>query len=62
LFAMVAQMRTITEQAAASTRKARRDRQRRAEYPVRPQSSPLDVPPADTDTVAARPFEVIEQW
>lgn len=62
LFAMVAQMRTITEQAAASTRKARRDRQRRAEYPVRPQSSALDVPPADADTVVARPFEVIEQW
>jgi putative transposase len=55
LFAMVEQMREITEAASASTRKARRDRQRRAEAPPEP-------PRAHDGEAAARPFEVIEQW
>ncbi|WP_434098895.1 Mu transposase C-terminal domain-containing protein [Streptomyces xantholiticus] len=66
LFAMVAQMREITEVAAASTRKARRDRQRRAEAPPQQVPTRLPKPPApptgSDGKVAARPFEVIEQW
>ncbi|MFI2373206.1 Mu transposase C-terminal domain-containing protein [Streptomyces sp. NPDC018833] len=66
LFAMVAQMREITEVAAASTRKARRDRQRRTEAPPQPSPAPSPKPPApptgSDGEVAARPFEVIEQW
>ncbi|MGW3661063.1 Mu transposase C-terminal domain-containing protein [Streptomyces sp. NPDC005151] len=67
LFAMVAQMREITEAAAASTRKARRDRQRRTEAPPgnrRPTPPPKPpAPPANQGGEAvARPFEVIEQW
>jgi putative transposase len=65
LFAMVAQMREITDTAAATTRKARRDRERRSATPAR--LRPADaiprppVPEASGDT-GAKPFEVIEQW
>ena len=61
LFAMVKQMRQITDAAAASTRKARRDRERR---PVAPrQVDPVPVPPPPEDAgVEAPPFKVIEQW
>ncbi len=62
LFTMVEQMRQVTDEAAAKTRKARRDRQRRDEYPVRPRPATPCAPPADADTAAARPFEEIEQW
>ncbi|PRX99001.1 Mu transposase C-terminal domain-containing protein [Allonocardiopsis opalescens] len=63
LFAMVEQMREITDTASASTRKARRDRQRRTEVPSRPLPTNPAVPPsAPADEAAARPFEVIEQW
>ncbi|GAA1914244.1 Mu transposase C-terminal domain-containing protein [Streptantibioticus ferralitis] len=67
LFAMVAQMREITETAAVTTRKARRDRQRCTEAPSRPQSevTPAKPPAPDVgqdDEAGARPFEVIEQW
>ncbi|MDH2394157.1 Mu transposase C-terminal domain-containing protein [Streptomyces sp. HNM0663] len=64
LFAMVTQMRQITDTAAASTRKARRDRQRRTETPPRPVvPPPCPTPSAAQDEEAtARPFEVIEQW
>ncbi|MFC7331349.1 Mu transposase C-terminal domain-containing protein [Marinactinospora rubrisoli] len=61
LFAMVARMREITDTATATTRKARRDRQRRPEIQVRPPAAP--APPGDQgETVVARPFEEIEQW
>ena len=74
LFRMVEQMREITEAAAASTRKARRDAARRAIVPARPPALP--DPPADPqagpagigadsarwDDEAAVPFDVIEQW
>ena len=58
---MVKQMRQITDAAAASTRKARRDRERR---PVAPrQVDPVPVPPPPEDAgVEAPPFKVIEQW
>lgn len=67
LFAMVAQMREITETAATTTRKARRDRQRRTEAPARPQPTvtPPKAPTSDVgqeSKAVARPFEVIEQW
>ncbi len=65
LFAMVEQMRQITDAAAATTRKARRDRERRASAP--PARSGLataaTLPPEhDGADAEARPFEVIEQW
>jgi putative transposase len=62
LFAMVEQMREITDIATATTRKARRDRERRAATPAGPRSL-LAPPPPDTDNgivMQARPFEVIE--
>jgi putative transposase len=67
LFAMIAQMREITDAAAATTRKARRDRQRRSATPARPAPvAAVPAPPApETSGVAedaAKPFEVIEQW
>ncbi|GAA3083761.1 DDE-type integrase/transposase/recombinase [Streptomyces olivoverticillatus] len=66
LFAMVTQMRQITDSAAAATRKARRDRQRRTGTPLR--TAPPPKPPAPpageggAEAAPARPFEVIEQW
>ena len=64
LFAMVARMREITEEAAATSRRARRNAERRRSNP--PRSSPtapvLDPPKSDPGMVAAAPFEVIEQW
>lgn len=67
LFAMVAQMREITDAAAAGTRKARRDRQRRAEAPPRSRhaAAPPKPPAGQTgpdEQAMAQPFEVIEQW
>ena len=66
LFAMVAQMRQITDSAAAATRKARRDRQRRTDTLPAPRSASPPKPPAPLagqgGEAAARPFEVIEQW
>jgi putative transposase len=65
LFAMVAQMREITDTAAAATRKARRDVQRRAAVPTRSQAASAPAPPAPAEevgTAGAAPFEVIEQW
>ncbi|MFF1818401.1 Mu transposase C-terminal domain-containing protein [Kribbella sp. NPDC058245] len=60
LFATVAQMRDITDTAAATTRKARRDRERRTA--VTAAIAPVVLPPADTPPSAVKPFEVIEQW
>jgi putative transposase len=65
LFDMVEQMRQITEAAAAKSRKARRNAERRSSTPAKPVTAPvaLSVPETGEDTaVAARPFEVIEQW
>lgn len=73
LFAMVDQMREITDTAAATTRKARRDRERRSARPTRtPSLEPLAAAPSPPEPKAsgasgdaepvARPFEVIEQW
>ncbi len=67
LFAMVTQMREITNIAAAATRKARRDRERRGAAPPRARPvTAVPTPPgakasSDAGTVV-RPFEVIEQW
>lgn len=68
LFAMVEQMRRLTEEAAAKTRgarKARRDLERRSQTPSR-LAPALPVPPAEGDVAeavaVAAPFEVIEQW
>ena len=64
LFAMVEQMRAITETAVTTTRKARRDVERASATPPTPRSDmPAAVPPASTDDlVTAAPFEVIEEW
>jgi putative transposase len=65
LFAMVEQMRAITESAGANTRRARRDRERRSTAtPARGQRTvPATTPPADFGAaLVAVPFEVIEQW
>lgn len=57
-------MRAITDTAAVATRKARRDRARRAAAPVRPGAEPGALAcPDDVEAGAgAAPFEVIEQW
>jgi putative transposase len=63
LFRMVEQMRAITDTASNTTRSARRNAERRAATPARPAQAPLPPAcPADGDAIAARPFEVIEQW
>ncbi|WP_197540202.1 Mu transposase C-terminal domain-containing protein [Saccharothrix espanaensis] len=63
VFTMVERMRQITEDAGASTRKARRDRERRTATPARPPASLSAPPPPDEEAGAvAKPFEVIEQW
>jgi len=67
LFAMVEQMRTITEDAAATTRKARRNLERRSATPDRPVPVAAVMPPGAVGgpvaaAPAAQPFEVIEQW
>jgi putative transposase len=62
LFAMVEQMRQITDAAAATTRRARRDRERRAATPARPEPATPLPPELDGTGAEARPFEVIEQW
>lgn len=70
LFRMVEQMRSITDTAAATTRKARRAVARRADVEVSDRrdvvaaSPPPDSPPIDVDDldVVVAPFDVIEQW
>jgi putative transposase len=66
LFTMVEQMRHITEDAAAASRKARRAAERRKATPARPRAVPAPPeppePPDDAGAAAAAPFEVIEQW
>src|SRR5262249_60248959 len=63
LFAMVAQMREITDTAAASTRKARRDRERRttpARSSVAAALTPPPPPSSGEASVMAEPFAVID--
>ena len=63
LFAMVAAMREITDTATASTRKARRDHERRTSAAPAPDpAAPPPMPPADDAGAVVAPFEVIEQW
>ncbi|WP_434094493.1 Mu transposase C-terminal domain-containing protein [Nonomuraea dietziae] len=68
LFAMVEQMRQITETAAAKTRRARREVERRSATPAPRAASPAPLPPTSppvegcVDDEPVRPFEVIEQW
>ena len=75
LFRMVEQMRTITDTAASTTRKARRDAERRSKAGAASprDKSALAAPPDDTvadgasgasasETASVAPFEVIEQW
>ena len=64
LFAMVEQMRQITDSAAAKTRRARRETERRSAVPALRDPPPVPPPPASEagQAAAARPFEVIEQW
>jgi len=63
LFAMVEPMRAITDAASATTRKARRDRERRSAVPAPPgRPEPTVPPPPGTAGAEAKPFEVIEQW
>jgi putative transposase len=66
LFRMVEQMRAITDAAAVSTRRARRDAARRAAVSARPPVDPPCTPPEDPDADEAdepvAPFDVIEQW
>ncbi|HVB45027.1 MAG TPA: Mu transposase C-terminal domain-containing protein [Streptosporangiaceae bacterium] len=62
LFAMVEQMRAITDAASSTTRRARRDRERRAAVPARPQPETALPPEHDDAEAEASPFEVIEQW
>jgi putative transposase len=68
LFRMVEQMREITDTAAATTRKARRDAARRAATVAatgqgqRRPARPVDPPCPDAGESSAVPFDVIEQW
>ncbi|MGW5685241.1 transposase [Nonomuraea sp. NPDC003754] len=64
LFAMVEQMRQITEDAAAKTRRARREVERRSATPAPHAAGPPFPPPVEgrADEEPVRPFEVIEQW
>ncbi len=75
LFRMVEQMRTIADTAKSTTRKARRDAERRSKAGAAgPRDKPaVAVPPEDipagdagrasaTDAGSVAPFEVIEQW
>lgn len=66
VFRMVEQMRTITDTAQASTRKARRDTERRRHDPTGLETPPGLEPPTDEPSTGATgqavPFEVIEQW
>ncbi|WP_406277094.1 DDE-type integrase/transposase/recombinase [Nocardia sp. NBC_00881] len=64
LFAMVEQMRHITDTAAAASRKARRNMERRKAAPprTRPRVNVPEPPAVDAGAVTAAPFEVIEQW
>lgn len=57
-------MRQITEDAAAKTRRARREVERRSATPAPHAAGPPFPPPVEgrADEEPVRPFEVIEQW
>ena len=64
LFRMAEQMRAITATATKTTRKARRDTERRSTVPT-PRRLPSAVPPPDSPAAAAAaaaPFAVVEEW
>ncbi len=72
LFRMVEQMRTLTDTAASTTRKTRRDAERRSRTGGAPAAKPPAAAPPDdipvdgastgADVGPVAPFEVIEQW
>jgi putative transposase len=65
LFRMVEQMRAITDTATKTTRKTRRDAERRTAIPQHgPQVTPVPPPPMPVDAgeTPAAPFDVIEEW
>lgn len=62
LFRMAGQMRAITETAAKTTRKARRDAERRSATPPGPSAVPPPPGPGDGGMPAAAPFGDIEEW
>jgi putative transposase len=55
LFAMVEQMRQITDTAAATTRGARREVERRSAIPARPAPSPAPPPAGEGGSAAGAP-------
>ena len=69
---MVEQMRTLTDTAASTTRKTRRDAERRSRTGGAPAAKPPAAAPPDdipvdgastgADVGPVAPFEVIEQW
>jgi len=63
LFRMVEQMRAITDTATKTTRRARRDAQRRTATPARA-TAPGPIPPPDprAGVAPAAPFADIEEW
>ncbi|MEN6451481.1 MAG: Mu transposase C-terminal domain-containing protein [Thermoguttaceae bacterium] len=64
LFAMVDQMRHITENATASSRRARRNKERRTTNSNENRAVPevMQPPPADVSDPTFTAFGVIEQW
>ncbi|WP_435828997.1 Mu transposase C-terminal domain-containing protein [Nocardia beijingensis] len=63
LFSMVEQMRHITDTATATSRKARRNIERRRLVPVQARAAGTRPSPPITDpATTVAPFEVIEQW
>lgn len=62
LFAVVEQMRAITETAGATTRRARRDRERRRNLDDATSGAVHRAPADPGAAVVVTPFEVIEQW
>ena len=62
LFRTVEQMRAITDTATKTTRRARRDVQRRAATPSPRIAPAAPPPPAVDEAVAAAPFTVVEEW
>ena len=60
LFRMAGQMRAISETAVKTTRRARRDAERRPAAP--PPRAPALPPGSGDDATPAAPFDVIEEW
>lgn len=61
LFRTIEQMRDVVTTATASTKRARRDAERRTETPARPRSIP--APPAtSTESATVTPYADIEEW